>query len=224
MSVGYQNFGLRDIVYTPTTSANNNNFIYYSYNPETAVTHDNFIGFTSLHSNFHLNFQVKITHACNNAVGNCPLMRFMSGSTDMSPLVSIMPNSKRLCVAVLAECAYGRPITHEICADHELAGDGWQEVDVTYDNIRENKFVLRFPLDEYAKEISLPPNGETITGDICRIPSRKYGKVYITTPNNSTLQYFSASFLSPPIIRQITYASLAFNPDTNLKNFIYKPL
>ena len=109
LSVGYQNIGLRDIVYTPTTSASNNNFIYFSYNPETAVTHDNFIGFTSLHSNFHLNFQVKITHECNNAVGHCPLMRFMSGSTDMSPLLSIMPNSKRLCVAVLAECAYGRP-------------------------------------------------------------------------------------------------------------------
>ena len=72
LSVGIKIWLTGHCIYTKT-SASNNNFIYFSYNPETAVTHDNFIGFTSLHSNFHLNSQVKITHECNNAVGHCPL-------------------------------------------------------------------------------------------------------------------------------------------------------
>ena len=225
--IGNQNFGLKDITYTPTSTANNGQFAYFTYNPETSVAHDNHIGYTTIYENFQLSFEIKVDTKCNNVGQKCPILRFMSKSADMSPLISIKENSKLLCVNVHTECydfGNGNPHNYELCADYEFASDGWQRVNIIYDNIQKNKLILNYPNDAYFKELELLSNGITSDGNICKIPRRKKGNVYLTTPDNSDYDYFSAGFDTMPEVRKIKYASLNFNSNANLREFTYNPV
>ena len=83
---------------------------------------------------------------------------------------------------------------------------------------------MNYPNDAYFKELELLSNGITSDGNICKIPRRKKGNVYLTTPDNSDYDYFSAGFDTMPEVRKIKYASLNFNSNANLREFTYNPV
>merc|ERR1711881_489863 len=113
-----------------------------------------------------------------------------------SPLISIKPSTRIMCVNVNTEChdlISDELLDYEICADYELAIDGWQKVNIIHDNIQENKLTLNFPDDAYKKKVNLYADGITATGNICKAPRRKRGKVYLTTPDMSNYNYWVAN-------------------------------